>query len=411
MPVRPGASRHCSSTTSPLHRRSAGRYHERVLIPIGTDRPLSRLPLMVPVLIGINAVIFGIGMAMDRGGENPEALNSFQERFSLHPEHIHWWALFSYAFLHAGFMHLAGNMVFLWVLGPNVEDRFGRIGFLLFYLAGGAAAGGLHCLFSVHPVLGASGSIAAVTGAYLVLFPRTEVKVFLLLIVIGIYRIPAVWFILAQIAFDFWSTGMGSGNVATVAHLGGYGFGVALSMFLLATGILKREMYDLFSLSRHAARRKQFQAAGREQARIAAQRATRAAQPGPSDELAKARAEVTVPLLEGDLPAAAAAYRRLMDAHGATVSAALLSRKSQYDLANSLFAAGDHQTAATAYRLFMEGYPKDSELSVVRLMLGLINARYLNDPIKAKQEISEAMGGLPDGDHKQLARELLAELG
>ena len=68
----------------------------------------------------------------------------------LHPGHIHAWSLITYAFLHASFMHLIGNMLFLWVLGPNVEDRFGRIGFLLFYLAGAAGSGGLHCLFDNH---------------------------------------------------------------------------------------------------------------------------------------------------------------------------------------------------------------------------------------------------------------------
>ncbi len=388
-------------------------YHRVLLIPIGTDRPLSRTPLVTPVLVVVNALVFGFGMALQQAwGKDPSTLEQFQERFLLQPHNIHWWSLFSYAFFHAGFMHLFGNMLFLWVLGPNVEDRFGRVGFLLFYLAGAAGAGGLHCLFDTHPVLGASGAIAAVTGAYLVLFPRTEVKVLFLLIVIGIYNIPAWWFIGGQIAWDFWATSTGhGGNVATLAHLGGYAFGFGLAMLLLATGILKREMYDLFSLSRHAARRKQFQAAGREQAKIAAARAARSAQPGPSDELAKARADVTVPPAAGDFPAAAAAYRRLLDAHGATPGAGLLSRKSQYDLANSLFACGDHQTAATAYRIFMEGYPKDGEIPTVRLMLGLINARYLNDPVKAKQEINEALPKLPDGGHRDLALELLAELG
>ena len=388
-------------------------YDDPVLIPIGTDRPLARGTLVTPALIGLNAIIFGVGFALQHArGDDPEALNALLRGFILDPLHFRWYALFTYAFFHGGFMHLLGNMLFLWVLGPNVEDRFGRLRFLLFYLAGAAGAGGAHALLDNHPVLGASGAIAAVTGAYLILFPRTHVKVLFLLIIIGIYSIPAWWFIAGQVAFDLWATGTGrGGNVATLAHLGGYAFGAGLSMLLLVTGILKREMYDMFSISRHAARRKQFQAAGREQAKAAAQRSARAAQPGPSEEIAKARADVTIPLVAGDMPAAAAVYRRLLDTHGATVPAALLSRKSQYDLANGLFAAGDHQTAATAYRLFLEGYPKDSEIPVVRLMLGLINARYLNDPIRAKQEINEAMTGLPEGDHRQLARELLAELG
>ena len=380
-----------------------------MIIPLGTDRPLARPTLVTHILVWINVLVFAAGLAVNQAARDPSAYNQLRDQFILDPTHLKIWSLITYAFLHANFMHIFGNMLFLWVLGPNVEDRFGRIGFAAFYLLGGAAAGGLHALLDPHPVLGASGAIAAVTGAYLVLFPRTQVKVLFLLVVIGIYQVPAWWFIGGQVAWDFIAQGMGrGGNVARLAHLGGYAFGIGVSLLLLATGLLKREMYDLFSISKHAARRRQFREASyRSQA---AAKAATAVSPQ-AEGLAAARAEVSERLASSDFAGAAASYRALLQTYGSTVGSALLSRRTQYDLANDLFRQGDHQTAATAYQLFLEGYPKDPEIPVVRLMLGLIKARYLNDPVSAKQQIREAMPALPEGDHKALARELLTELG
>lgn len=392
-----------------------------MLIPLGTDRPLTRPTVVTHLLVWVNVLIFALQATMQQerfGGWDPDLAGKITDTLKLDPLHFHWWALFSSAFIHANFLHIAGNMVFLWVFGPNVEDRFGRIGFLAFYLAGAAASGGLWMLFQNAPVLGASGAIAAVTGAYLVLFPRTEIRTFLVFLYIGVYRIPAPWFLGAQVFFDLAATGLGrSGNVATLAHLGGYAFGIGVSLFLLATGLLKREVYDLFSITKHRIRRREFQelAYKQRQAKAAGKdpdSVLRAKKPEPlAEAVMQARGDVTNRMVENNLEGAAAAYRRLLEKHGRAPSIALLNRRSQYDLANYLFKIGDHQTAATAYALFMEGYPTDPEIPVVRLMLGLINARYLNDPVKAKREISEAIPGLPDGDHKSLARELLAELG
>lgn len=379
-----------------------------MIVPLGTDRPLSRPTLVTHILVWANVLIFAAGMTLKQPWGNPELFADLHQRFILNPADLKPWTFLTYAFLHANFMHILGNMLFLWVFGPNVEDRFGRFGFLAFYLLGAAAAAGLHAAFQPNPVLGASGAVAAVTGAYLVLFPKTRINVFFLLVVIGTYQIPAWWFIGGQIVWDFIATGSGrGGRVAVLAHLGGYAFGIGTSMLLLATGILKREGYDLFSLSKQAARRRQFKELEFQRTKAAAAVPD---SPVATDELARLRAEVTDAFNRNDRPAATAAYRRLLDRYGPT-PVALLTRRTHYELANILFSAGDHQTAATAYRLFLQGYPKDPETPVVRLMLGVINARYLNDPVSAKQDIHEALTGLPDGDHKDLARELLAELG
>src|SRR3954467_15693040 len=216
-----------------------------MLIPLGTDRSLRRPTTVNLALVGLNVALFVAGQLLER--IDPKLFATIQEHLLLDPGRFRWWNLITYAFLHAGFMHLLGNMVFLWVFGPNVEDRFGRVGYAAFYLVGAAIAGGLHCLFEPRPVLGASGAVAAVTGAYLVLFPHTRIKTLVLFFMIGIYEIPSWWIIGGQIAWNLFAEGAGmQGKVAVLAHLAGYAWGVTLSMLLLATGILKREPYDLF---------------------------------------------------------------------------------------------------------------------------------------------------------------------
>lgn len=388
-----------------------------MFIPLGTDRPLNRPTLVTHALIVANLAIFLADAILARS--NPQQHITVFNELVLFPESAKWWTFVTYAFLHGNFMHILGNMVFLWVFGPNVEDRLGRLGFLAFYIMGGVAAGVLHALVYSNPVVGASGAIAAVTGAYLVLFPHTQVKVLLFFILIGVFQIPAWWFIGARIAWDLLAEASGmSGMVATLAHLGGYGYGMAVSMLLLWTGLLKREVYDLFSIQRQARRRRQFRELNYKRQRVAdkGQHADQAMRPDRLDDakaeaLAEARAEVSTHVAEGDLPAAAAAYRRLLERFSAVPGATLLNRRVQYDLANYLFSSGDYQLAAAAYEVFLDGYANDPEVANVRLILGLINARYLNDPVRAKQEISAAMEGLGPGPQQDLARELLVELG
>lgn len=389
-----------------------------MLIPLGTDRPLRRPTLVAPALVAATVAVYFLQVLIER--TDPGRWEWIASFLVLNPAELRPWAFITYAFLHGGLMHLLGNMVFLWVFGPNVEDRLGRIGFLVFYLLGAAGAGGLHALFDQHPVVGASGAIAAVTGAYLVLFPHTAIRTLVFFFFIGVFAIPAWWFIGAQIAMNVWLQASGrGGNVAVLAHLGGYAFGAGTAMILLATHVLSREPYDLFTISRQAARRRQFRELTHQRGRTLRQDRrpdSPVARGGPAapavpEAVLHARAEITTLLAENKPAEAAAAYRRLLERHGAAPAVALLSRRAQYDVANALFAAGDHSTAATAYELFLQAYPSDTETPMVRLMLGLINARYLNDPVKAKREIAQVRDDLPPGEPRELADQLLAELG
>ncbi|MFK7739206.1 MAG: rhomboid family intramembrane serine protease [Planctomycetota bacterium] len=172
-----------------------------------------------------------------------------------------WLTLLSCTFLHGGWMHFLGNMLFLWIFGDNVEDRFGSVAFLLFYLGCGVAASLAHALAdatSVVPTIGASGAIAGVMGAYLFLYPKSRV---LALIPIGFFLmdvvLPAPFFLvywfglqLLQGAID---RGVG-GGVAWWAHVGGFVVGAAVAGGLLLLERLQPKQIEVV-LSRRPSRR------------------------------------------------------------------------------------------------------------------------------------------------------------
>lgn len=154
--------------------------------------------------------------------------------------------LFTSMFLHGGWMHLIGNMLYLWIFGNNVEDAVGHVRFVLFYVACGLAAAlaqGFADPASTVPMVGASGAIAGVLGAYLLLFPRAQV---LVLIPLGFFtqliRIPALfvlgfWFVLQFIQQAMSSAASGEGGVAYWAHIGGFVVGAVLILFLRRRGV------------------------------------------------------------------------------------------------------------------------------------------------------------------------------
>jgi membrane associated rhomboid family serine protease len=137
-------------------------------------------------------------------------------------------------FLHGGFVHIVGNMLFLWIFGDNVEDFYGHFAYLLFYLVCGIGAGLLHVLFnwnSTLPSLGASGAISGVMGAYLILYPRARILtlVFIFLIPVPAVIILVLWFVM-QFASGISSLGMAaSGGVAWWAHVGGFLLGMGIT--------------------------------------------------------------------------------------------------------------------------------------------------------------------------------------
>lgn len=369
-----------------------------MIIPIGTDQPVHRSRSITGLLVLLNVALF-LGF-MITGRENTEFINTLVDRFGISAARHEWWRFLSYTLVHDGGWHLFGNMIILWTFGPFLEDRLGHLGFLALYVAGAVAAGLAHIATSSHPAVGASGAVSAVTGAFLVLAPLVRVRLFVFFILIGVFEIAAFWFIGFAIVKDFISLNMrGSDGVAHMAHLGGVALGMAAAFLLLATGIIKRQPFDLLGIFKHAKRRREFKAAIAERARPPAP-----PPPETAGALAK-RAEVLRLLSEARPDAAAAAYVAYLEASpGSTLAA-----RQQLEVANALFKLGQRSDAFRAYELFLKAYPRDREAPGVKLLAGLAAARYLSLPQRARELITEALPGL-HGEDRTLAEEILAEI-
>jgi len=375
-----------------------------MLLPLGTDRQNARPTLVTYGLVAACIAGYMAQLLTGWGDEDTGPLGALMVQRG-----AAWYTYLTSAFLHGDIIHLLGNMLFLWVFGPNVEDRFGRLGFLGFYLLGAIASAYAHVAFSPAPAIGASGAISAVTGAFLVLFPLTKMRILLFFFIIGVYMIPSWWLIVFQIATNLFKLGMDT-NVAIEAHLGGYAYGSAVAFVLLATGVLSREPYDLFSIARQRARRRQFEEAARIRDVQIEKRLSK--KPAPENEaMLEARAKVSRAVAEGDPGGAVTAYLELLREHGKDPAAGTLSRGAMYAVANRFFETGDHTNAAAAYERFLAAYPTDNEAQHVRVLLALVNARYLNDPTRAAELLREIDPARLGPDEASLVATLKDELG
>ena len=135
-------------------------------------------------------------------------------------------------FLHGDFIHFGSNMVYLWVFGDNIEDRFGHVGYLIFYFSAGIFASISHViadLTSQTPTVGASGAIAGVLGAYFIFYPNSRINTLIFTFFITVIQVKALWLLGFWMVLQFFSTAMGNSGVAYWAHIGGFIFGVLVA--------------------------------------------------------------------------------------------------------------------------------------------------------------------------------------
>jgi membrane associated rhomboid family serine protease len=222
------------------------------VVPLRDDNPVSITPVVTYGLIGLNIAVFVFQLSLSQPG-----IDRFFDAWALVPAQLsesfrgalqapayEWITLISSQFLHGGFFHVGGNLLYLWVFGNNIEDQLGHVRFLIFYLGCGALAGLTQWVFdpsSTVPTIGASGAIAGVMGAYILRFPRAYIVTLIpLIIFFTTVRIPAIfflgfWFVqqalfsLASLSSD---VNLGSGGVAYWAHSGGFVFGLILGPLL-----------------------------------------------------------------------------------------------------------------------------------------------------------------------------------
>ena len=209
------------------------------MFPIGDDQVRGATkPLFSYVFIGINVLVFlfQYSLSLDRG-------IAFATEYGAIPVELvqgdDLYTIFTSMFMHASWMHLIGNMVFLWVFADNIEAVIGRAKFVIFYFLGGLAATAGHTFFNLYstiPCVGASGAIAAVMGAYLIMFPTSSIRVWVFLFIVRIQAWLFLGFWIVQQGFKgIGSIGSLGDGVAWWAHIGGFVFGVIVGLLLQKT--------------------------------------------------------------------------------------------------------------------------------------------------------------------------------
>ena len=214
------------------------------LVPLtdASRRPV-RIPIVTALIIVVNVIVFGMELVH---GE------PFVMQWAAIPEQItsghRWITMLTAMFMHASWSHIIGNMVFFWAFGPEVEDAMGRGRYLVFYLIGGLVAMLAQVVAEPHstvPNVGASGAIAAVMGAFLIMYPRDQIKsILVIFIFVKVTFIPAClligfWF-LTQVINAGQVTHAQSGGVAYLAHVGGFIYGVLIAqLFMHRAGVLR----------------------------------------------------------------------------------------------------------------------------------------------------------------------------
>ena len=225
------------------------------MLPLKDNVPTRSYPLVTVGLIVANTIVWlwewktGVNKEVFHYGYYPCSLHGPCHAPASLVTHVPWYeGAFTAMFLHGSWLHIGGNMLFLWIFGNNVEDAMGRVRFLLWYLAAGLAATALQTFVTLHysttagasiPNVGASGAIAGVLGAYLVLLPNARVLTAFFVILIFLREIPAVLFLGIWFLFQAWDGGWAilhpqqGGGVAFFAHVGGFLFGAA-TVYLVA---------------------------------------------------------------------------------------------------------------------------------------------------------------------------------
>ena len=209
------------------------------MIPYKDDNPTITFPFFTIAIIILNIAVFFFQIS-SRGGLNtvtytygaiPHSIITFKSHQPVHPA----LTVFSSMFMHGGLLHLGGNMLYLWIFGNNIEDRLGHLRFIIFYLFCGICAAYSHALTnpsSTIPMIGASGAVSGILGAYVLLFPRANVHTLLFLgFFITVVKIPALivigFWALIQFLNGMVSSGLqNSGGVAWFAHVGGFLIGL-----------------------------------------------------------------------------------------------------------------------------------------------------------------------------------------
>lgn len=382
-----------------------------MIIPIRTDSPLRARPWMNWALIAVTFFI-GVAEAYSNQFRSPTWVNHLQ----LSGRVPVLWTFITHAFIHVGWLHLMANLLALYVFGNNVNDRLGPLGYLAFYLSGAIFAGVGFVVTDSNglQLFGASGAVMAVMGAYLALYPRSNITILSLLFLVGTFEVPSMYLIIIFFILDLLGKLSDPVAVAHTAHITGLLFGFFIGMGLLGVRLLPRNPFDFLALVQRWHRRRQYKMLVRQGfnpfgyvARPAQARTVNRPQSHAETEvdpnlqrIRDLRAEINEAIAHHNLPHAAILFLDLR----ALDPRQVLARQSQLDIANQLASQQFFAQAADAYEQFLRHYPNFEQLEQVQLMLGLICSRYLAQYGRAKELLVAATQRLHGERELSMAR-------
>lgn len=372
-----------------------------MLFPLGDDNPRRNAPIVTVLLIAANVAVF-LGRNL---GATDDEIERFFRQWGYDSDHPLSVQAFTSMFMHGSVLHILGNLWVLWIVGDNVEDKLGKVRYLLCYLIGGLAAawsysaiaslagpvsgpagGVFEAVPGEHPPLvGASGAVYAVMGMYLVFFPEARVRLLLwLFLFVQVIQVRAKWFIGITIALDFVQTlmarGPAAGGVATAAHVGGGVFGIAAALFLKQSvgGGADGDAWDVHTGFSRQVRDGTEPLRGGPAGGIGApvEDAPWFAPPEPMEERGDEVAGALVRLVrEGRL-------REAIDVYPSYVALRRerpLPADVQLEIAHEFYRQGLARDGISAYKRFVDSHPTDDDAPEAAFRIGILYARGLGD--------------------------------
>jgi membrane associated rhomboid family serine protease len=389
-----------------------------VILPIRTESAVRRQPSMNIAIMSVNALCF-IMLSEGLGGDAIAAFKQNYLFFQSRGPALH--QFFTYQFLHADMWHLLGNMLFLWVFGNSVNSKMGNGPYLLFYLGGGVFAAWGYALFNpdFSYLLGASGAVAAITTAYLALFPRSRVTVLVwLFIFIQFFQLPAM--IIIGLKIIVWDNIIApslsqADQVAHGAHLAGYFFGFIGALGMLLFRAVPRDQFDILAVWKRWKKRRDWASAmsgpagaaqgkyGTVARKISYDPKQSAEHDAKLDAISEKRGRIAAAISQSNVTEACSLYDELV----ADNPGQCMSEREQLDIAREYYATDRFAQAVAAFGRFVECYPDSIEASNVQMLVGIIYARDLKDYENAETHLEKSIGALRDEGRRSQCSEWL----
>lgn len=396
-----------------------------IILPYGNDRRTKSFPVVTATLIAVNIAVFLWMLPMNR-----EIVIS---SVGLVPAHPSLRDIISSMFVHAGVAHIAWNMLFLWLFGPNVEDALGRVGYTLLYFGSGLAAAVLHLIVVAHyppaaqtlPMVGASGAIAGILGVFAIRFYKTNIKVFWSFVILifpvksDTFRVPAVvglgiWF-MEQLYGGLNSlTHPMASNVAYWSHIGGMIFGMGLAA-VAKLGIEGSKEYLMSDAKTYIARGTTWDAMQNLEALVArdpnnadahAELAKLyAEQQNPHEAIPHFRRSIEIHLGRGERDKASLRYTEMRDYY----RDAALDLRSEFQIARYLMEMCVHKQAMQMFQNISLNYPDTPEAEVSLMKAGDICLDALDDPLRAVWCYERFLREYPHSNYRNMVKKSLEE--